>query len=133
MRDGRTPHARCECPITRHGLDCAIPLRDPTQQCALYSHTAATCHSHARSLCLNGCNLNGWCEGGFCKCKPGSYGADCALSTGADGRPVLLAGQGYAPRRQGIKVYVYELPPVTNTWAYIARVGEQGWSGARDD
>ncbi|KAG2446120.1 hypothetical protein HXX76_000719 [Chlamydomonas incerta] len=81
-----------------------------------------TCTGFSKTLCLNSCNGQGWCAGGFCHCKPGFYGADCSLSTGPDGRPVLLAGQGYVPRQHGIKIYVYELPPVANTWTYIARI-----------
>ncbi|GFR41320.1 hypothetical protein Agub_g2004 [Astrephomene gubernaculifera] len=113
---------RCECPLVRHGFDCSIPLSDPNSQCKAYSHNSKSCDSRDKTLCLNSCNGQGWCEGGFCHCKPGFYGADCSLSTGADGRPQLLAGQGYVPRREGPKIYVYELPPLTNTWVYIARV-----------
>ncbi len=51
-----------------------------------------------------------------CHVAPGFYGADCSLSTGRDGRPVLLASQGYVRRTHGVRVYVYELPPITNTW-----------------
>ncbi|KXZ41223.1 hypothetical protein GPECTOR_636g743 [Gonium pectorale] len=112
----------CECPLIRHGPDCSIPLPDPLPACKANSHNAASCFSTSRSLCLNGCNGRGWCEGGFCHCQPGFYGTDCALSVGPDGQPELLAGQGYAPRREGVKVYVYELPPVTNAWIYIARI-----------
>ena len=47
-------------------------------------------------------------------CSPGFYGADCALSLGADGKPQLLEGQGYQPRSRAPKIYVYELPPDLN-------------------
>lgn len=47
----------------------------------------------------------------------GFYGADCALSIGARGKPELLAGQGYQPRERRPRIYVYELPPsMTNVW-----------------
>ena len=48
---------------------------------------------------------------------PGFYGTDCCLSLDADGKPELLAGQGYLPREKAPKIYVYELPPfLNNIW-----------------
>lgn len=46
----------------------------------------------------------------------GHYGADCSLSLGPEGRPVVLAGQSYVPRAAGPRVYVYELPVTMTTW-----------------
>ncbi len=60
------------------------------------------------------------CRGGFCHCKPGYYGADCALSSGIQGQPVLLAGQGYVPRQRGVKIFVYELPPELHVYHSIS-------------
>jgi hypothetical protein len=96
--------------------------------------------------CLNNCNKRGVCVSGWCHCRPGTrgmsaacrgctarrmlaqhrpqppllyagrYGADCSLSLGADGRPVLLEGSGYATRTKRPWVYVYELPPSLLSW-----------------
>ncbi|GLC66435.1 hypothetical protein PLESTF_000427100 [Pleodorina starrii] len=66
--------------------------------------------------CLNGCSGRGQCVAGFCHCKPGFFGTDCALSMGPDGKPALLADRGYVPRTRGPRVYMYELPPSMNTW-----------------
>jgi hypothetical protein len=44
----------------------------------------------------------------------GFFGADCSLSLEQDGRPELLAGQGYHQASAGPLVYVYELPPEFN-------------------
>ncbi|EFJ44864.1 hypothetical protein VOLCADRAFT_94896 [Volvox carteri f. nagariensis] len=107
---------RCECPLLWHGFDCSIPFSQPKEQCATYSHSLLSCGSRDQTQCLNSCHGRGWCEGGFCHCHPGHYGADCALSLGPDGRPELLSWQGYTPRQHGVKIYVYELPPLTNTW-----------------
>ncbi|KAG2498002.1 hypothetical protein HYH03_004261 [Edaphochlamys debaryana] len=112
----------CDCPLLLNGPDCSIRVQDPVAVCAQFSHLPHTCEATNRTLCLNRCHEQGWCEGGFCHCKPGFYGADCALSVGPDGLPKLLAGQGYRERKRGVKVYVYELPPVTNSWVYIRRI-----------
>ena len=43
---------------------------------------------------------------------PGFYGADCSLSLNpVDGKPELLAGLGYTPRKKRPHIYIYELPP----------------------
>jgi len=44
----------------------------------------------------------------------GFYGADCCLSINKDGKPELLAGLSYTPRKKPPKIYVYELPPALN-------------------
>ncbi|KAG2430415.1 hypothetical protein HXX76_009940 [Chlamydomonas incerta] len=67
-------------------------------------------------LCVNACNKLGTCVAGVCHCKKGYYGIDCALSMGQDGKPVLLAGKGYATRAKRPWVYVYELPPELSAW-----------------
>ena len=64
---------RCECPLGRHGLDCSIPIPDPEPQCKEHSHNLVTCTSFTKTLCLNSCNGQGWCAGGFCHCKPGAW------------------------------------------------------------
>ena len=51
----------------------------------------------------------------------GHWGADCSLSMGAGGKPVLLAPGGpdekpYLPRAAGPRIYVYELPVNLTTW-----------------
>ncbi|KAG2494159.1 hypothetical protein HYH03_007795 [Edaphochlamys debaryana] len=66
--------------------------------------------------CMGGCSGAGECVAGFCKCRPGHFGADCSLSLGRDGKPQLLAGRGYTPRSRGPRVYMYELPPEFTTW-----------------
>ncbi|KXZ45289.1 hypothetical protein GPECTOR_56g385 [Gonium pectorale] len=72
--------------------------------------------------CLNNCNKRGTCVSGFCHCRPGHYGADCSLSLGPDGKPVLLAGSGYTTRAKRPWVYVYELPPALLTWTNTKRL-----------
>ena len=47
---------------------------------------------------------------------PGDFGGDCSLSMGSDGKPQLLAGQGYVVRQRRPLVYIYELPPSFNTY-----------------
>jgi hypothetical protein len=46
---------------------------------------------------------------------PGYYGGDCSLSL-VNEKPQLLAGMGYKEAKRGPSVYVYEVPPLFNTW-----------------
>ncbi|KAG2452459.1 hypothetical protein HYH02_002701 [Chlamydomonas schloesseri] len=141
--------ARCDCPIGRNGTDCSeeVPSGPALQQvCARYGHTLASCTRVDAAGCVNGCNGRGRCVGGFCHCRPGFFGADCSLSlslsravpaaaAGADdsssssssstaARPAveLLAGQGYAVRASGPRIYVYELPPELNVYGNLDRL-----------
>ncbi|KAK3238463.1 hypothetical protein CYMTET_51529 [Cymbomonas tetramitiformis] len=56
------------------------------------------------AYCFSNCSSRGLCKGNFCHCAPGSYGIDCSL-------PLAREHRHARPR-----VYVYELPPVFNTW-----------------
>eukprot|EP00201_Polytomella_parva_P010230 CAMPEP_0175052758 /NCGR_PEP_ID=MMETSP0052_2-20121109/8536_1 /TAXON_ID=51329 ORGANISM="Polytomella parva, Strain SAG 63-3" /NCGR_SAMPLE_ID=MMETSP0052_2 /ASSEMBLY_ACC=CAM_ASM_000194 /LENGTH=353 /DNA_ID=CAMNT_0016317195 /DNA_START=180 /DNA_END=1237 /DNA_ORIENTATION=- len=73
-------------------------------------------------MCLNGCHDLGDCVAGFCKCRPGHFGADCSLGLDDQGVTTILPGHNYRPRIDSVKVYVYELPPSMNTWQRITRV-----------
>lgn len=62
----------------------------------------------------------------------GHWGADCALSMDAAGKPQLLAPtapdeQPYLPRAAGPRIYVYELPPEFNTWCVHCQLVCVGW------
>jgi hypothetical protein len=69
--------------------------------------------------CLNDCNGRGNCVWGFCHCKPGFFGSDCALWLDADMKPHLIDNE-WKGRRPPPKVYVYHLPPEYNVY-YDAR------------
>lgn len=58
---------------------------------------------------------------GWCHCTPPYYGADCSLSLGPGGTPTLLEGMGYRPSPRSPRIYVYELPPLFNTWRNIEK------------
>ena len=64
----------------------------------------------------------------YVRAPSGHWGADCSLSwqrpptARAPGRIALLAGQGYAPRAVGPRIYVYELPPNVTTWYNTQRI-----------
>lgn len=50
-------------------------------------------------------------------CTAGYFGSDCSLSLdAATGRPQLLAGTGYVPRRKRPLVYVYDIPHKYSSW-----------------
>ncbi|KAG2448653.1 hypothetical protein HYH02_006010 [Chlamydomonas schloesseri] len=111
---------RCDCPRHFVGPDCQTPNPEISDVCAKYGFTLSQCRSP--SPCFNSCNGRGRCVAGICHCLPGFWGMDCALSRGADGGVQLLEGQGYVPRKDSIKVYVYELPPNVTSWFNIKRL-----------
>jgi len=114
---------RCDCPRHRSGPDCSTEASNITAVCRQYGFRMEHCFDEKSSGCINACNRRGKCMSGFCHCKSGYYGADCSLSLGPDGLPVLLEGQGYTPRKRAPKIYVYELPPsLNNVWFNIARL-----------
>jgi hypothetical protein len=53
--------------------------------------------------------------------RTGYWGMDCAISWGPNGKPQLLEGR-YKPRKDGVKVYVYELPANLTSW-WVWRTG----------
>jgi hypothetical protein len=83
----------CSC---RYGAGCGRP------------RPHSTCRSS--SPCFNSCNGRGSCVAGICHCKPGFWGMDCALSRAPQGGVELLAGQGYVPRKDGVKVRATTCP-----------------------
>lgn len=104
---------RCDCPRHRSGPSCGILSIDCDRKPA-----SPFCPGKSKKAlsCLNGCNRHGRCVAGWCHCHAGYFGADCSLSTGPDGHPVLLKDEGYLPNTKGPYVYVYELPPQYNVW-----------------
>ncbi len=121
-----SPCPRCDCPLSRNGTDCSTEVPKPELQlvCSKHGHTSATCSRTSEpGMCVNACNGRGKCIGGFCHCKPGFYGVDCALSLNpGTGKPELLAGQGYTVRSSGPRIYVYELPPHNNVYLNMDRL-----------
>jgi len=109
---------RCDCPRHLSGEDCSVETSDVKGLCNQYGYkNVKDCFDPHVELCLNACNGRGKCTGSFCKCDPGFYGTDCALSMDEHGKPILLEGQGYRPRQRAPKIYVYELPPnLNNNW-----------------
>ncbi|KXZ44080.1 hypothetical protein GPECTOR_74g694 [Gonium pectorale] len=108
----------CDCPRHRGGPACEVELElEPlNQRCHKMGYPGLeSCVSEANK-CFNGCQGRGKCVAGFCHCRPGFFGADCALSMGPHGKPELLADQGYKPRARGPRVYMYELPPDMTVW-----------------
>eukprot|EP00198_Chlamydomonas_reinhardtii_P004447 XP_001693783.1 exostosin-like glycosyltransferase [Chlamydomonas reinhardtii] len=113
---------RCDCPRNRTGPACHQPLsrKALAERCRLLgTQDVNKCNSEANT-CINGCHgpTRGACVAGFCHCRPGYFGNDCALSLGgADGKtPVVLSDRGYTPRAVGPRVYIYDLPPELTTW-----------------
>ncbi|KAG1659278.1 hypothetical protein FOA52_008207 [Chlamydomonas sp. UWO 241] len=113
---------RCDCPRHLSGPECSVEASQLLQLCKAHGFpSVGDCFDHRQ--CINKCNERGTCEAGFCKCEPGFYGTDCALSLGPDGKPWLLEGQGYKPRQRAPRIYVYELPPnMTNVLHNPARL-----------
>ena len=110
--------SRCDCLKDHSGDDCSVelPKADLLQRCQEHMyHDIKECMAELQP-CLNACSYRGKCRAGMCHCKPGHYGADCSVSIGADGKPALLAGQGYQTRHKRPSIYVYELPPTYSTW-----------------
>ncbi|MEW5302327.1 MAG: hypothetical protein WDW36_005126 [Sanguina aurantia] len=116
----------CDCPRHMRGEHCETPVDSLEEVCRHFKYRdVGLCMAEVQNRCLNQCNRRGKCiAGGFCKCDPGVWGNDCALSMGPDGKPVLLEGQGYkvsrtnsaivllcSPRPSGPRIYIYELPP----------------------
>ncbi|KXZ45290.1 hypothetical protein GPECTOR_56g386 [Gonium pectorale] len=114
----------CDCPRHRDGPGCSRRLmRSALQQrCHEQAYTSIKECLGKEQGCLNSCNRRGTCVAGFCHCNPGHYGADCSLSLGPDGKPVLLAGSGYTTRAKRPWVYVYELPPELAGWFNFKRL-----------
>jgi hypothetical protein len=117
---------RCDCPKHMSGDDCShvADEKDLAIRCkaALYPDVKECIHSSWTFACLNNCNKRGKCISGFCHCRDGHYGADCSLSIGDQGKPVLLAGSNYTTRSSGPKIYVYELPPHLTSWVNTRRL-----------
>ncbi|KAG2495587.1 hypothetical protein HYH03_006187 [Edaphochlamys debaryana] len=93
-----------------------LNLKDLALRCRGLAFSSVRKCTSSINWCINGCNGAGECIAGVCKCNPGTFGADCFLSLGPDGKPRLLADRGYTPRARGPRVYVYELPPEITTW-----------------
>ncbi|GIL87530.1 hypothetical protein Vretifemale_15566 [Volvox reticuliferus] len=115
---------RCDCPKNRTGPSCmdAADRSLLRVRCAKALYPSIMECTKSELSCLNNCNRKGECIGGWCHCQPGRFGADCSLSLGPDGKPVLLAGTGYQTRAKRPWVYIYELPPHLFTWLNTKRL-----------
>ena len=72
--------------------------------------------------CLNECSGRGECVHNFCRCKEGSWGADCSLGEPGGSMPPLPLQRGAAPARP--RIYVYDLPPRFTSWLSAYRKGD---------
>ncbi|KAL1528336.1 hypothetical protein AB1Y20_009690 [Prymnesium parvum] len=96
---GTPPRVRCACHEGQRASRLCEPLGAP---------------STSSLFCLNQCSARGECEGGYCRCARGSYGADCSGST---------AGGAAAPPGGAFpRVYVYDLPGEFNTFLLSRRL-----------
>jgi len=78
-----------------------------------------------RRFCLNGCSGRGACYRNWCQCDKGFYGIDCSLGAGAGPPlPPPLGAQDGAWAAGAPRVYIYELPPMFNSWL---QAGSHGW------
>ncbi|KAG2443675.1 hypothetical protein HXX76_002023 [Chlamydomonas incerta] len=113
-------------PVTRSWEACqqALSRKALAERCRLLgTHNLDNkCDSEANG-CINNCHgpSRGTCVAGFCHCKPGFFGNDCALSMAPAGprgtlTPAVLTDRGYTPRAAGPRVYIYDLPPELTTW-----------------
>eukprot|EP00798_Chlamydomonas_sp_ICE-L_P001579 gene1579-32966_t len=95
---------------------------DPKDVCGKFGFRSSdSCMGNKTAACLNMCNGRGTCVGGWCHCIPGYYGGDCSLSIGSAGKPEILSGLGYKPSKHGPSIYIYEVPPLFNTWRNIEK------------
>ncbi|GIL72456.1 hypothetical protein Vretimale_4167 [Volvox reticuliferus] len=110
---------RCDCPRHYTGPSCSDLAPNMAQLCAQYSLSLRECRKE--SECFNNCNQRGKCIGGMCHCQPGYWGMDCSISWGPNGKMQLLEGN-YVPRKTGVKVYIYELPPNMTSWFIVSHL-----------
>lgn len=113
-------HALCEClaPARRSGGGSCMMPRLPLP--------AAGPRRSYEEQCPGRCNGRGACDGeGFCRCEPGWWGLDCAITMSGGGPPSIelsdrekrraaagAAGQARGAHRLPVSVYVYDLPPL---------------------
>lgn len=92
-------------------------------------------------VCMGDCGCHGVCTRGFCKCEPGFFGADCALTTDAAGQVVRhrchrtndAAGNEASVEEPELPpgcrldpmIFVYELPPQFNV--HLVPSPDKGW------
>ncbi|KAG2452928.1 hypothetical protein HYH02_002267 [Chlamydomonas schloesseri] len=103
---------RCDCPWNYTGDACQT--HNPAGFCVKrlgVDNPINTCKDGHPTLCVNACNGRGDCKGGFCHCKEGYFGTDCALSYNDQGKIEVLAGLNYRLNKRGPKIYIYEVPP----------------------
>ena len=80
------------------------------------AHRQPAPHADFQPRCPQDCLRRGDCDWqGFCRCRRGFWGLDCALTRGADGAPVVDLPD--APRRPEAaaaapRVYVLDMPPL---------------------
>ncbi|GLI67604.1 hypothetical protein VaNZ11_011846 [Volvox africanus] len=104
---------RCDCPKQLTGSEC----QGNTSASYLRYFTQTAKQEAAQPLpCLNRCNARGKCVLGECVCEKGFFSADCSLSIGPSGKPVILEGKGYLPRDQRPYIYVYDIPHRYSSW-----------------
>ncbi|KAG2491520.1 hypothetical protein HYH03_010096 [Edaphochlamys debaryana] len=105
---------RCDCPKFLSGDDCGS--KRPASELKAYRRDAAR-EKHRPLPCLNNCSGLGGCAWGDCICTKGHFGSDCSLSLDpATSKPLVLAGQGYSPRKKRPLVYVYDIPHKYSSW-----------------
>ena len=126
----RTQGAWCDAEPGQHtGVRCkCYDGQDSTRLC----EAVAPATTEA-TFCLNQCSGRGACLSGYCRCEPGSYGADCSLPPRPRPRPAGGAGgagDAAADSRGGLVetaaplrplIYVYELPGESNTFLLARR------------
>jgi hypothetical protein len=99
------------------------------------------CMEEQPLVCMGDCGCHGVCTRGFCKCEPGFFGADCALTMDADGQVVRqrchrlnnAAGDEASVKEPELPpgshldpmIYVYELPPQFNV--HLVPNPDKGW------
>ncbi|GIL86692.1 hypothetical protein Vretifemale_14892, partial [Volvox reticuliferus] len=104
---------RCDCPKQLTGSDC----QGNTSASFLRYFTQTAKQEASQPMpCLNRCNGRGKCVLGECVCERGFFSADCSLSIGPSGKPVILEGKGYQPRDQRPYIYVYDIPHRYSSW-----------------
>ena len=106
----------CPCPPDRMGPKCSLVAE--------------------KQVCPNLCSGRGQCRRGQCHCNAGAYGVDCSLEVNPEGK-ITLSAKAYAPRQAGDQlgtspirkrplVYIYELPPLFNSFLLSQRTHGSG-------
>ena len=110
------------------------PLASHSPKCICYpGWTGASCERSSAMIdtgfCLNSCSNRGKCFRNWCQCDKGFYGIDCSLGSAPSGSPapqlpLPIGAQDGRWAAGAPRVYVYELPPMFNSWL---QAGSHGW------